>query len=114
MIVINLLVGPVKRGVFGSTFGGCYGLGSIPEDLFAGIDINAPLAEDVFAYTFGFSGLTDPAARINGRYLYEIWPDATYAQVRNMYSGSTELSDYNCIPTAWGGGGKNCLATDPA
>jgi hypothetical protein len=57
--------------------------------------------------------LTGPSARINGRYLYDIWPDARPQQVSNTYLNCEGLSDYNCIPSIWGGGGKNCLSTDP-
>ena len=102
--------GPPASYMFQSTFRGCSGLtGSIPENLFG--DISGVAASNMFAHMFfGCTGLTGPSARINRQYLYEIWPD----EEPYMYSGATGLSDYNCIPTAWGGGGKNCLATDPA
>ena len=40
-------------------------------------------------------------AKSNGKYLYEIWPDATKAQVGKAYEGTTGLSDYADIPTQW-------------
>ncbi len=75
---------------------------SIPENLFAGLDTNAPLADWVFYSTFsGCASLTGPSARINGKYLYEIWPNATNMQVSGTYSGATGLSDYANIPNVW-------------
>lgn len=75
---------------------------SIPENLFSGLDTSSALPEGVFRNTFGFcSHLTGPSARINGRFLYEIWPNATYSQVGEMYVFSTGLSDFNNIPDAW-------------
>ncbi|MBR3782249.1 MAG: hypothetical protein IKL14_02575 [Alphaproteobacteria bacterium] len=59
---------------------------------------------------YNCTSLTGPSARINGQYLYEIWPDATSSQVSDMYSGAIGLDDYRCIPTAWGGGGEDCSA----
>lgn len=75
---------------------------SIPEKLFAGLDTNEPLALYAFNSTFGgCNSLTGPSARINGKYLYEIWPDATEEQVSGMYYGATGLSDYDNIPESW-------------
>lgn len=88
--------------MFGDTFSGCTGLTSIPEKLFG--DISGPAVPDMFAYMFdGCTGLTGPSAKIGGKYLYEIWPDATAEQVGNMYSGCNNLDDYCKMPNAWGG-----------
>lgn len=40
-------------------------------------------------------------ARMNGQYLYEIWPNATSSEVGGMYGDATKLSDYSSIPSAW-------------
>ena len=71
---------------------------SIPENLFAGM--SGPAAERMFFRTFySCTSLTGPSARIDGQYLYEIWPDIS----GNMYtySGATKLSDYDQIPDKW-------------
>jgi hypothetical protein len=62
------------------------------------------VAEKILPYgTFVYvgDGLTGPSAKINGQYLYEIWPDATATQVRAMYCGATGLSDCADIPSNW-------------
>ena len=93
--------------IFASTFSGCTNLTSIPDNLFDGISGN--LVDGMFIGTFSYChSLTGPSARINGKYLYEIWPDATINQVGYMYDYSTRLDDYRCIPTAWGGLGEDC------
>lgn len=99
----NLFAGVtgVGYGTFHETFAGTP-ITTIPENLFAGLDIDEPLATEAFGLTFrGCSELTGPSARINGKYLYEIWPDATRDQVAGMYSGATGLDDYDNIPDVW-------------
>lgn len=105
--------GAPAYGMFGDTFYGCTGLTTIPENLFG--DISGPAVPDMFAYMFdGCTGLTGPSAKIGGKYLYEIWPDATAEQVGNMYKYCTGLSDYCDIPGIWGGPlGPNCTAELP-
>ena len=106
------LSGAPAWGIFAGTFEGCSGLTSIPENLFG--NISGLAQDDMFRSTFSnCTSLTGPSARINGQYLYEIWPDATGFQVGNMYSNATGLEDYRCIPTVWGGGGENCSAPAP-
>ena len=101
--------GAPARNMFYNTFSSCSGLTSIPENLFG--NISGTAQRGMFKETFyNCTSLTGPSARINGQYLYEIWPDATSSQVSNMYSGATGLSDYACIPTVWGGGGEDCSA----
>ena len=120
--------------MFAGTFSECYKLTSIPENLFAGVtgaaesmfestfeetaitSIPANLfsgitgnALNMFKQTFRFcSRLTGPSARINGKYLYNLWPDNVADWGRSMYTNSNGLSDYACIPTAMGGGGEEC------
>ena len=83
--------------MFQNTFLGCSGLTSIPENLFAGIS-GAPVAFMFYSTFNGCTSLTGPSARINGKYLYEIWPNADGNTVAYMYYGCTNLSDYNQIP----------------
>ena len=98
--------------MFDSTFEGCEGLTSIPENLFG--NISGTAQNDMFGSTFSnCTSLTGPSARINGQYLYEIWPDATEDQVGSMYTGATGLEDYRCIPTVWGGLGEDCSVPVP-
>ena len=86
--------------MFAVTFSGCSGLTSIPENLFGSISGTA--VTNMFFHTFyNCTSLTGPSARINGQYLYEIWPDATSGQVGDMYYNATGLSDYSNIPTVW-------------
>ena len=92
--------GPPAESMFEGTFSASFSLTSIPENLFG--DISGDAASNMFARMFHFCEfLTGPSARINGRYLYEIWPDATSEQVGGMYFGATALSDYANIPGAW-------------
>ncbi len=88
---------PAER-MFDSTFRMCDQLQSIPENLFAGI--SGPAADDMFNQTFAFCySLTGPSARINGQYLYEIWPDVINDM--NTYASSRHLDDYDQIPDNW-------------
>ncbi|MBQ7055856.1 MAG: hypothetical protein IJN91_02905 [Alphaproteobacteria bacterium] len=94
------LSGAPASSMFYSTFSGCSKLTSIPENLFGNI---SGTAKGVMFYRtfYNCTSLTGPSARINGQYLYEIWPDATSSQVGSMYSGATGLSDYSNIPSNW-------------
>ena len=95
------LSGAPAYGMFNNTFHGCSGLTSIPENLFG--NISGPEQDEMFFSTFyNCTSLTGPSARINGQYLYEIWPRPWYA-VDNMYYNATGLSDYLYIPVTWGG-----------
>lgn len=70
--------------------------GQIPENLFGNITGDA--AEYMFKESFfDCVGLTGPSARQNGRYLYEIWPNAG----QGCYGNVTGLTDYADIPAAW-------------
>lgn len=90
--------------MFYQTFASCTGLsGQIPENLFAGITTTEPAAEGMFNRTFAYlNKLTGPSARINGEYLYDIWPDAvTGTSTQYTYFNCTGLSDYEQIPALW-------------
>lgn len=92
--------GSPGNSMFAHTFSGCRGLTSIPDNLFGDISGDAILW--MFTNMFyGCSGLTGESAKINGKYLYEIWPDATSAQVGYMYYNAKQLTDYADIPAAW-------------
>ncbi len=92
--------GAPAGSMFHRTFYGCSKLTSIPENLFGNISGTAQnqMFDGMFMYC---TSLTGPSARINGQYLYEIWPDATSDQVGGMYRNATGLSDYSNIPSAW-------------
>ena len=88
--------GAPASGMFSYTFSGCGGLTSIPENLFEGIQ--GISVNYMFSYTFfGCGGLTGPSARINGEYLYNIWPN-NIRNMASMYYGARGLSDYSEIP----------------
>ena len=94
--------GPPAERMFEATFNANVNLTSIPENLFAGIDTTKSLQDYSFQDTFASCyNLTGPSARINGRYLYEIWPDAEAYQVGRMYYEATGLDDYADIPDKW-------------
>ena len=92
--------GSPGNSMFAHTFSGCRGLTSIPDNLFG--DISGEAIQWMFTNTFyGCSGLTGESAKINGKYLYEIWPDATSGQVGGMYYNAKQLTDYADIPATW-------------
>ena len=101
--LFGILQGAPASAMFVSTFYRCSNLnGPIPESLFGELSGDLPVNGYSFYFMFnGCSNLTGPSARINGRPLYEIWPDAVSAQVGGMYMGATNLSDYDQIPAAW-------------
>lgn len=74
--------------------------GEIPENLFG--DISGDAAEFMFRSTFfGCTGLTGPSARINGKYLYEIWPSGPTNIGQQCYYNAPGLSDYATMPVSW-------------
>lgn len=79
--------------------------GEIPLGFFG--DISGPGADDMFGGTFeGCGGLTGYSARDkNGEFLYNIWPEADFGQYcyGTYYQTPNKLTDWNCIPEAWGG-----------
>ncbi|MBQ2844950.1 MAG: hypothetical protein IJE79_02965 [Alphaproteobacteria bacterium] len=92
--------GAPAASMFRDTFYGCSKLTSIPENLFG--NISGTAQSYMFYRTFyNCRSLTGPSARINGQYLYEIWPSATSSQVGDMYFSATKLSDYSTMPTVW-------------
>lgn len=75
----------------------------IPENLFG--DISGPIAPNAFHGTFGalYSNSTTYSARINGEFLYNIWPDAPAEYFRSIYfpyiaGGYADNAD---IPSTW-------------
>ena len=109
----SALTGPLPENLFGGlsgtpayiafrrTFEYCTGITSIPENLFGSL---SGVAEKMaFWATFGgCTGLTGPSARINGKYLYEIFSsDYSANTVDGPYCGATGLSDYATMPSDW-------------
>ena len=93
----------IKEGMFQRTFSNCSDLTEIPEHLFDGIIPDWSYKTDMFNRTFyNCTSLTGPSARINGQYLYDIWPNA-YNQ--GTYYNDTGLDDYDAIPSDWKVGG---------
>lgn len=104
----NLFAGisglPAKDMFYG-TFYMCYNLQTNPENLFG--NISGTAMDGMFVQTFldNYS-LIGSSAKIGGKYLYEIWPDATREQVgycygSGRYGGPTKLTDYANIPSTW-------------
>ncbi|MBD5400987.1 hypothetical protein HDR61_04590, partial [bacterium] len=92
--------GAPAGSMFVGTFSGCRGLTSIPQNLFG--DISGTAQEGMFARMFyGCTSLTGPSAKINGKYLYEIWSYVTASPVDECYFGDTGLDDYASIPASW-------------
>ena len=95
----NLTGAPASR-MFWGTFYGCSKLTSIPENLFG--NISGTAQSYMFNRTFyNCTSLTGPSARINGQYLYEIWPNAPTMLDYGPYYGCTGLSDYSTMPAVW-------------
>ena len=125
------LDGVPAEKMFYNTFAGCSGLsGVLPAGLFAGIsgdvapqmfyrtfyncskltgiedgafgEFSGTVQNQMFAETFYRNyALTGDSAKSGGKYLYEIWPDATKNYVGGMYTSATGLSDYASIPDVW-------------
>ena len=95
------LTGAPASYMFSGTFSGCSGLtGAIPENLFG--NISGTVKSGMFDSTFyNCTSLTGPSARINGQYLYEIWPNAPSSYDYGPYYGCTGLSDYSTMPAVW-------------
>ncbi len=104
------LTGEIPDGLFGSlsgdpasymfagTFLNCRGLtGGVPDNLFG--NITDKCVDAKFYRTFeGCSGLNGESAKMNGEFLYDIWP---HCNMGSMYRGATGLIDYADIPSAW-------------
>lgn len=89
---------PAKQ-MFINTFYNCGGLTAIEDDLFAGISTQGAYQEQMFFNTFaGCTNLRGSSAKIDGKYLYQIWPDS---EATRTYSSCTNLSDYDDIPQYW-------------
>ena len=92
--------GAPAPGMFNQTFANCSKLSALGEDLFG--ELSGEPQTNMFYRTFyGDKKLSGYSVKLNGKYLYEIWPNATSAQVGGMYSSCNKLSDYKSIPSAW-------------
>lgn len=96
--------GQLREGMFVDMFAST-GLTSIGAPLFD--DLSSGMAESAFFGMFrNCSNLTGESAKMrlsDGtiKYLYEVYPDATYDQVGACYYGTTGLSDYANMPRNW-------------
>jgi hypothetical protein len=92
--------GAPASGMFSQTFYGCTKLSGIDENIFG--DLTGAAQTDMFTQMFyGDNKLYGNSPRINGKYLYEIWPNATQNQVGDAFYKCSKLSDYKSIPTTW-------------
>ena len=86
--------------MFYRTFYNCSNLTGIDDGVF-GVLTGTP-QNQMFTETFYRNyALGGDSVKSGGRYLYEIWPDATKNHVGGMYKLATGLSDYSAIPNAW-------------
>ncbi len=90
--------GPPANQMFWRTFQRCEKLSAIPENLFG--NISGAAAHMMFEATFKYcTNLTGPSARINGKYLYEIW--SSPSSLDGPYCSASGLSDYATMPSQW-------------
>ncbi len=92
--------GQPAPGMFNQTFANCSKLSSLGENIFGNLSGTAQ-SNMFYRMFYGDKKLTGYAAKINGQYLHEIWPNATTAQVGGMYGSCNKLSDYRSIPSTW-------------
>lgn len=86
--------------MFNQTFANCSKLSGIGEGVFG--NLSGTAQNNMFYRTFyGDRKLTGYTPKINGQYLYEVWPDATSAQVGGMFGNCNKLSDYRSFPSVW-------------
>lgn len=102
--------GPLFAGISGTptdslyqfTFAYCNELSlPLPDGMFG--NLTGDLGNSTFYGTFYQShNMTGSSARdANGRYLYEVWPDATWDHVTGMYCNDSQYTDRDNIPNAW-------------
>jgi hypothetical protein len=90
------LDGAPASQMFYEVFRNCVSLMLIPENLFG--NIYGEAQGYMFYLTFyECCSLTGNSAKINGRYLYDIWPDFG----GRVYFNARGLTDYADIPAAW-------------
>ena len=78
--LFGTMTGAPAPGMFDQTFANCSKLSGMEDDLFR--DLAGDPQSNMFYRTFyGDRKLYGQSTRINGRALYEIWSDATSAQV---------------------------------
>lgn len=86
--------------MFDQTFANCSKFSGMEDDLFG--DLSGNPQPNMFYRTFyGDKKLTGYTPKINGQYLYEVWPNATSAQVGGMFGNCNKLSDYRSFPSVW-------------
>jgi hypothetical protein len=102
--------------MFDSMFSGCSGLTGIGSGMFNNINSGSQafMFNDLFRNCTSLTGPSATTLDANGK-TQKIWQKwfgwisapAHYIG-KNAYTGATGLSDWNCIPTEWGGGGGSC------
>ena len=86
--------------MFYRTFYNCSKLTGIEDGAFG--EFSGTVQNQMFTETFYRNyALTGDSVKSGGKYLYEIWPDATKNYVGKMYSDDTGLSDWANIPSVW-------------
>lgn len=98
--LFSKISGDVAPQMFYRTFYNCSSLTGIQDGVFG--SLSGPAQQQMFTETFYRNyALVGDSAKSDGKYLYEIWPNATTNQVGKMYEGATGLSDFEFLPSAW-------------
>ncbi len=98
--LFSKISGDVAPQMFYRTFYNCSNLTGIADGVLG--TLSGTAQNQMFAEMFYKNyALTGYSVKIGGKYLYEIWPDATKNHVGGMYSGDNGLSDWNDIPNVW-------------
>lgn len=94
--------GSVAPNMFSRTFYNCHAIEGIEGEIFGNLtgDAQTGMFTEMFYRNYAMRG---NSATINGRFLYDIWPSAMSAQVGKMYTDDMGLTDYENIPSVWGG-----------
>jgi hypothetical protein len=105
--IFGTFTGALAPQMFDGTFNSCTGLTTIADDIW---DLSGVTNMDALYAFSSFVGntpsLTSPSPRVvaGGKTLWEHF--SNYLRATNVFSGAKNLADWNCIPTAWGGGGQ--------
>ena len=100
---------PIVDGVqpiFNEAFSWCQNLEYVSETLFANLYGVKNLRDGTFTNAFQIAYMLKETVKLFDKYLYEIWPDATVAQVGGMYTPTVlglvmGIKDRDSIPVNW-------------
>lgn len=112
--LFGTFTGAQSQFMFDGTFKDCTGITTIEDGIWdlSGV-VNTP-APYIFQNTFaGMTSLTSASPKIAPGSNVELWEHFTNYTGQNGFAGNTNMANYNCIPTAWGGGGQTCVTTSP-